>query len=145
MDFDLRRAEAAAKEGAMKTLMLASAIIVGLSASADAREIFLFCRTDGAAPYLRFDIGVDLEASVLTFYYDQEHSSRFRATITPDYIQYHQAMTTTRFDRKTGDWVGWTYAGTMNGKGSCQITDDRRRLEEDLLPVVKPLLPVVKP
>lgn len=124
----------------MKTLLLASAILIGLSASAAAREVFLMCRTNGV-PYAHFDIAVDLETSVLTFHHDRDH----QATITPDYIEYHSAMVTTRFNRKSGNWQGWTYAGTMNAQGSCQITDDRRRFEDDIIPFVEPRIPFVKP
>lgn len=120
----------------MKRLILASAIFIGLGASAHARELFMLCHADGV-PYGGFDIRVDLETSALTEYDHQDRSKRYQATITRDYIEYSRGMWLTRVDRKSGDWVGWSYTGQM-AKGSCQLTDDPRRLEKDLCCFVKP-------
>ena len=121
----------------MKTLVLASAILIGLSAFAHARELFLICHVDGAQYGSGFDIRVDLATSAMTEYDHVGRSSRSEAIIAPDYIEYRRGMFRMRIDRKSGDWVGWTYTGQM-AKGSCQITDDVRRLERDLCCIVKP-------
>jgi hypothetical protein len=120
----------------MKTLMLACAIfigpIIGLSASAHADNFFLLCRTDGA--FVGFNIKVDLASSTLTVY-EPTRTRRYPATITPDAIEYSAGMFATKIDRKSGGWVAWSYTGTMSARGSCQQTDDQRRLEENIISV----------
>ena len=111
----------------MKPLILFSAILIGLSASADARDVLLLCRGEGG-PSVGFNIKVDLENSALTKY-EPGGRSHYVATITPEYIEYLHGMIMTRIDRNSGDWGAWSYTGTMMGKGSCQKTDDMRRLE----------------
>ena len=96
----------------------------------------MLCHADGV-PYGGFDIRVDLETAALTEYDHQDRSKRYQATITPDHIEYNRGMWLTRINRMNGDWVGWSYTGQMT-KGSCQITDDPRRLEKDLCCFVKP-------
>jgi hypothetical protein len=121
----------------VKTLMLVSAILMGLGATADTREIFLLCHADGDRYGGGFDIRVDLDSSALTRYDHVGRSSRSQAIITTDSIEYHLGTFDMRVDRKSGDWVGWSYIGQM-AKGSCQITDDLRRLEKDLCCIPKP-------
>jgi hypothetical protein len=126
----------------MKTLTLARAILIGpifigsifigLSASAHAEDLFLLCRTDGA--FAGFNIGVDLANSALTVY-EPTRTRRYPATITPDAIEYTAGMFATTIDRRSGDWVAWSYTGTMAGRGSCQQTNDQRRLEENVISV----------
>jgi hypothetical protein len=125
-----------AKEGVIKTLMLALTILIGLSAFADSREVSLLCRVDGA-PHPGFNIRADLENSALTVD-EQSRSSHYVATITPDYIEYTVGMFKTRIDRNSGDWVAWSYTGRMSARGSCQKTDDQRRLEENICCYLKP-------
>lgn len=120
----------------MKTLILASAILTGVSASADARGVFLLCRVDGAPSWPGFNIRVDLENSAVTRY-DPGRSSYHEATIAPDYIEYRQGMYQTRIDRNSGDWVAWSYTGSM-AKGSCEKTDDPQRLEHNICCYLKP-------
>jgi hypothetical protein len=119
----------------MKKLMLTSAILIGLGAAAEAREIFLLCHLDGAS-HPGFNIAVDLERSTLTVD-DQLRSSHYEAKITPDYIEYNAGMFSTRIDRKSGDWAAWSYTGSA-AKGSCQQTDDQRRLDQNICCYVKP-------
>jgi hypothetical protein len=111
----------------LKPLILSSAILIGLSGSADARDVLLLCRGEGG-PSVGFNIKVDLENSALTKY-EPGGRSHYVATITPEYIEYPHGMIMTRINRNSGDWVAWSYTGTMMGKGSCQKTDDMRRLE----------------
>lgn len=122
----------------MKTLTLACAIFVGqvfigLSVSAHARDVFLLCRIDGA--FAGFNIRLDLDHSALTVY-EPARTRSYAATITPDTIEYSAGTFQTRIDRRTGDWVAWSYMGAMS-RGSCQQTDDERRLEENVI-TVKP-------
>jgi hypothetical protein len=121
----------------VKTLMLVAAILMGLGATTDAREIFLLCHADGDRYGGGFDIRVDLDNSALTRYDRVGRSSRSQAIITADSIEYRLGTFDMRVDRKSGDWVGWSYTGQM-AKGSCQITDDPRRLEKDLCRIPKP-------
>ena len=120
----------------MKTLILASTILTGLSVSADARDIFLLCHVDGARSWPGFNIRVDLENSAVTRY-DPGNSSRTQANITPDYIEYSEGMYETRIDRNSEDWVAWSHTGSM-AKGSCEKTDDPQRLEHNICCDVRP-------
>lgn len=111
-------------------LVLVPAMLIGLGAAASARDIALLCRIDGS-PYLGFNIRVDLENSAVTVD-ETARSSRYVATITAERIEYSGGMFTTRIDRVSGNWEAWSYTGTMSARGSCQQTDDQRRLDQNI-------------
>lgn len=86
----------------MKTLMLVAAILMGLGATGDAREIFLLCHAEDDQYGGGFDIRVDLDTSALTQYDHVGRSSPSRAIITTDSIEYHLGMFEMRVDRNSG-------------------------------------------
>jgi hypothetical protein len=64
----------------------------------------------------------------------QRHSRRFMLVRKGGYSA---GMFTARTDCHNEDWVAWSYTGTMSARGSCQQTDDRRRLDENICCSVK--------
>jgi hypothetical protein len=123
----------------MKVPMLVSAILIGLSSSADARDVLLLCHLDGPQSWPGFNIRVDLENFAVTRY-DPGRFSRHEATITFDYIEYTEGMFLTRINRNSGDLVSSSYTGTIV-RGSCEKTDDHVRWEENICCSLIPVEP----
>ena len=118
----------------MKPLMLAAAIVIGLSAAAHARELSFLCHLDGISDS-GFNITVDLEHSALTVH-ERIRTLHSDARITPDYIEYNEGMYQMRIDRKSGGWLASSYTGST-ARGSCQQTDDQQRLERNICCALK--------
>jgi hypothetical protein len=78
---------------------------------------------------MHFNVRVNIGTSTAYYHWagaDTSGPAAYRATITPDIIEYGARGFRTRIDRTNGDWFQWNPHGGLIGQGSCRKSDSKQ-------------------
>jgi hypothetical protein len=105
----------------MKKLLLISAILIFGCTFANAREVTLHCKFSMGPRYIENShiYKIDFDNSIVTEVSGAQFSDRFRASITPEFIEWHnEGGTKYQINRITGNAL-WVNRSGDSWSGPC--------------------------